>query len=76
MLKFYFVLLEFLLLTKQVFPFHVFKGWSDFSLKGHKVCFTEKEKKKDFKVNFLDSGKFLHVLVKSFYGQKIVLYME
>ena len=48
MLKFYFVLLEFLLLTKRVFPFHVFKGWSDFSLKGHKVCFTEKEKKKRF----------------------------
>ena len=61
MLKFYFVLLEFLLLTKWVFPFHVFKGWCDFSLKGHKVCFTEKKKKrkeKEFKWTFLILASF------------------
>ena len=37
------------LVNKVSFPFHVFKGWCDFSLTGHKICFTEKEKKMIFK---------------------------
>ena len=34
------------LVNKVSFPFHAFKGWCDFSLTGHKICFTEKEKKR------------------------------